>query len=228
VLEVPAHVYVPETAAPVKVEKIRAWGARVRQVGQFYHEAYQAALAHARRDGLAYVHAYADRSVIVGQGTVGLEFVEDRPNLDALLVAVGGGGLIAGIAAFVRQECPGIRVIGVEPEGAPSLHAALAAGGPVELERIDSIAADSMGAKIVGEINHALAARYVDRVVLVPDTEILAAQRFLWDEVRLVAEPGGAAALAGLLSGRAKLADGARVGVLVCGSNAQISPPGGH
>jgi len=227
VLGVPAFVYVPETASPVKVKKIRGWGAEVRQVGQYYHEAYLEARAHAERERLAYVHAYEDRAVVVGQGTVGLEFLEDRPELDAILVAVGGGGLIGGIAAYVGQERPRTRVIGVEPRGAATLFEALRAGRPVELERIASVAADSMGAKIVGELNYQLARRYVERVVLVEDAEILDAQRFLWEDARLVTEPGGAAAMAGLLSGRLELPPEARVGVLVCGSNAQISGLGG-
>src|SRR4051794_9122556 len=190
VLGVTAHVYIPETASPVKVEKIRGWGARVVQVGQYYHEAYAAAKEHAEREGLSYVHAYEDRAVVAGQGTVGLEFLQDCPNLDVLLVAVGGGGLIAGIAAYVGQTAPNVRVIGVEPVGIPTLHAALAAGQPVKLERIESFAADSLGAQSVGMLNYALASRYVERVALVTDDQIRAAQRFLWDEVRLVTEPG--------------------------------------
>jgi len=221
-LGVPAHVYVPETASPVKVEKIRAWGATLHQVGQFYHQAYEAASAHARAAGLAYVHAYADPAVVAGQGTVGLEFLEDRPELDAILVAVGGGGLIAGIAAYVGQTNPRVQVIGVEPVGIPTLYEALRQGGPVTLERLSSIAADSLGAQSVAPLTYELARRYVERVVLIEDEDIRAAQRFLWDEVRLVAEPGGAAALAALLSGKSGLAHAARVGVLVCGSNAAV------
>src|SRR5579884_3282549 len=222
VLGVPAFVYVPETASPVKVEKIRAWGAQVFQVGQFYHQAYQAAQERAEREGLAYVHAYADRAVVTGQGTVGLEFLDDCPDLEALLVAVGGGGLISGIAAYAGQSLGRPRVIGVEPKGIPTLYEALRAGRPVTLERIESIAADSLGAQSVAPINYELARRYVERVVLVSDEDIVAAQRFLWEEVRLVAEPGGAAALAALLAGTSGLPEGARVGVVVCGSNAAV------
>ncbi len=225
-LGVTAHVYVPETASPVKVEKIRGWGAELHQVGQYYHQAYLAAVEHAQRDDRAYVHAFADAAVLRGQGTVALEFLEDCPDLEVVLVAVGGGGLIGGMAAYLGQTNPRIRVIGVEPRGAATLYEALRAGEPVALERLDSIAADSMGAQIVAPINLEMAQRYVEQVVLVEDAEIVAAQRYLWDEVRLVAEPGGAAAMAALLSGRLDIPPGARVGVVVCGSNANIAGPG--
>lgn len=225
VLGVPSHVYVPITAPQVKVNRIRGWGAEVHQVGEVYHHAYLAALEHAERGGLPYLHAYADRDVVIGQATTGLEFLEDHPNLEALLVAVGGGGLIAGIAAYAGQASPGTRILGVEPEGAATLYRALEAGQPVALDRLTSYASDALGATSVGEINLALAQRYVERVVLVTDDEIRAAQRYLWEEVRLVAEPGGAAALAALLSGRVEIPHRARVGVLVCGSNASLSFP---
>jgi threonine dehydratase len=221
-LGVPATVYVPETAPRVKQEGIAGWGAEVRLVGREYAEAAEAAHADAQRTDRPFLHAYADRPVIAGQGTVALELLEDavRP-LEYLLVAVGGGGLIAGMAAFAA-EAAGPTVIGVEPEGAATLHAALAAGRPVDVERLDSLAADALGARRVGDLNHALAATYVSRVALVTDDEIVAAQRFLWEETQTVAEPGGAAALAALLSGAARVPDGARVGVLVCGGNTTL------
>ena len=223
-LGAPATVFVPETAPAVKCERIAAWGAEVRKVGQEYAVAAAAADEEARRTGRAYVHAYADAPVIAGQGTVALEFVEDAGGpLDSMLVAVGGGGLIAGMAAFLA-EMPYVTVVGIEPEGAATLHAALAAGGPVDVDRLDSVAADSLGARRVGELNYAIAKQHVARVELVTDDEIVAAQRWLWDEVQLVAELGAAAALAGLLSGKARVPDGARVGVLVCGGNAKGIP----
>ena len=218
-LGVPATVYVPETAPAVKREGIAAWGADVRLAGREYAVAAEAAHDDADRSGRPYLHAYADAPIIAGQGTVALEFLEDagRP-LDYLLIAVGGGGLIAGMAAYAVEE-GGPTVIGVEPEGAATLHAALAAGGPVDLDRLDSLAADALGARRVGDLNYALARQHVARVALVPDREIVAAQEFLWDEAQTVAEPGGAAALAALLSGAAEIPKGARVGVLVCGAN---------
>ena len=220
-LGVPATVYVPETAPAVKRERIAAWGADVRLVGQEYAAAAEAAHADAEQSGRPYLHAYADGPVIAGQGTVAIEFVEDAgPPLDYVLIAVGGGGLIAGMAAYLAEQ-PGLTVIGVEPEGARTLRAALAAGGPVDLDHLDSLAADSLGARRVGDLNYALAREHVERVALVPDVEIVAAQRFLWEETQTVAEPGGAAALAALLCGAAEIPEGARVGVLVCGGNAE-------
>lgn len=219
-----ATVFVPETAPAVKCERIAAWGAEVRQVGQEYAVAAVAADDEARRSGRPYIHAYTDATVIAGQGTVALEFVEDAGGpLDYMLIAVGGGGLIAGMAAFLA-EMPYVTVVGIEPEGAATLHAALAAGGPVDIDRLDSVAADSLGARRVGDLNYALAKQHVARVELVTDEEIVAAQRWLWEEVQLVAELGAAAALAGLLSGKARVPEGARVGVLVCGGNARGIP----
>jgi threonine dehydratase len=224
-LGVPATVYVPETTPAVKRERIAEWGAEIRLVGHEYAEAALAAHDDAERSGRPYLHAYADAPVIAGQGTVALEFVEDAgdPPLDYLLVAVGGGGLIAGMATAV-SEMPWLTVIGIEPEGAATLHAAWQAGGPTDLEWIDSFAVDSLGARRVGDLNYALARQHVARVELVTDDDIRAAQRFLWQEAQLVAEPGGAAALAGLLSGKARVPEGARVGVLVCGGNATALP----
>lgn len=223
-LGVPATVYVPETAPTVKRERIASWGATVRLVGCEYAEAANAAHDDAERDGRPYLHAYADPPVIAGQGTVALEFVEDAgmPWLDYLLVAVGGGGLIAGMATAV-SEMPWLTVVGIEPEGAATLHAAWQAGGPIDIDRLDSFAADALGARRVGDLNYALARQHVARVELVTDDDIRAAQCFLWEEIQLVAEPGGAAALAGLLSGKARVPEGARVGVLVCGGNAQVT-----
>lgn len=222
-LGVPATVYVPETAPLVKQQRIAAWGAEVRLVGREYAEAAAAAHDDAERHGKPYLHAYADAPIIAGQGTVALEFVEDAgaPPLDYLLVAIGGGGLIAGMATAV-SEMPWLTVVGIEPEGAATMHEAWQAGGPVDVARLDSYASDALGARRTGDLNYALARQHVARVELVSDDDIRAAQRFLWEEVQLVAEPGGAAALAGLLSGKARVPEGARVGVLVCGGNAQI------
>ncbi|MGE3268424.1 MAG: threonine/serine dehydratase [Chloroflexota bacterium] len=221
-LGVPATVYVPETAPLVKRERIASWGAEIRLVGQEYAEAAAAAHDDAEQHERPYLHAYADAPIIAGQGTVALEFVEDAgmPYLDYLLVAVGGGGLIAGMATAV-SEMPWLTVVGIEPEGAATLHQAWQAGGPSDIARLDSFAADALGARRVGELNYALARQHVARIELVTDDDIRAAQRFLWEEAQILAEPGGAAALAGLLSGKARVPEGARVGVLVCGGNAQ-------
>ena len=222
-LGVRATVYVPETAPAVKRERIAAWGAEVRLVGREYAAAAAAAHTEAERSGRPYLHAYADPPIIAGQGTVATEFVEDAgERLDYLLIAVGGGGLIAGMATAV-SEMPWLTVVGVEPEGAATLHAALAAGGPVDVERLDSLASDALGARRVGEANYALARAHVARVELVSDDDILAAPRFVWDAPQTLAELGGAAALAGLLSGKVRAPEGARFGVLICGGNATWS-----
>ena len=222
-LGVPATVYVPETAPLVKRERIASWGAEVRLAGREYAEAAAAAHDDATCHNRPYLHAYADAPIVAGQGTVALEFVEDAgmPFLDYLLVAVGGGGLIAGMATAVSDQ-PWLTVVGIEPEGAATLYTAWQAGGPADVERLDSFAADALGARRVGDLNYALARQHVARVELVTDDDIRAAQRFLWEEAQLMAEPGGAAALAGLLSGKARVPEGARVGVLVCGGNAQL------
>jgi threonine dehydratase len=209
----------------VKQQRIASWGAEVRLVGREYAEAAAAAHDDAERNERPYLHAYADAPIIAGQGTVALEFVEDAgaPLLDYLLVAIGGGGLIAGMATAV-SEMPWLTVVGIEPEGAATLYEAWQAGGPVDISRLDSFASDALGARRIGDLNYTLARQHVARVELVSDDDIRAAQRFLWEEVQLVAEPGGAAALAGLLSGKARVPEGARVGVLVCGGNAPGLP----
>jgi len=161
------------------------------------------------------IHAYDQVETLLGQGTVGLEFEQQCPNLDTLLVAVGGGGLLGGIAAWYSGK---IRLIGVEPEAAPTLANALTAGHPID-SPAGGIAADSLAPKRVGELMFPLAQKYVDRVILVKDHEIAQAQEALWSVLRIVTEPGGAAAFAALLSGRYQPAPGERVAVLLCGGN---------
>ena len=161
------------------------------------------------------VHAYDQEETLLGQGTVGLELEEQAPDLDTLLVAVGGGGLIGGVAAWYAGR---IRVVGVEPEAAPTLYRALEAGEPVDAPA-GGIAADSLAPRRVGSLMFPLAQRHVDRVVLVPDAAIRAAQEVLWRSLRIVAEPGGAAAFAALLSGRYVPQPEERVGLLICGAN---------
>ena len=167
------------------------------------------------KPGALEVHAYDHEDVLAGQGTVGREFEQDAPALTHILVATGGGGLIGGIAAWYAGS---VEVISVEPESCPTLHDALRAGEPVDAP-VGGLAADSLGARRVGGLMFPIARRFVSQAVLVPDEAILAAQRLLWDRFRLVAEPGGAAAAAALLSGRFVPPAGARVGVVVCGAN---------
>jgi threonine dehydratase len=211
----PARIFVPSISSPAKLEKIRGYGAEAIVGGATYVDALRASEAWIAKTGDMSVHAYDQPETLIGQGTVALELARQAPGIDVLLVAVGGGGLIGGIAAFFAGS---VEVIGVEPERAPTLHHALAAGRPVDVE-VAGIAADSLGARRIGENVLPIARRFVSRSVLVTDMEIVAAQRALWDVMRVVAEPGGAAAFAALLSGRYQPAPGARVAVLLCGAN---------
>ena len=211
----PARIFVPRVCSPAKIERIRGYGADLVITGERYDDALVASREWAAESGALSVHAYEQRETLLGQGTTGLEFEEQDPGLDTLLVAVGGGGLIGGIAAWYAGR---VRIIGVEPEKAPTLARALEAGRPVDAEA-GGIAADSLAPKRVGEMMFPIAQRYVSRSCLVEDDAIAAAQRALWDVLRVVAEPGGAAAFSALLSGRYRPAAGERVGVLVCGGN---------
>ncbi|WP_338664188.1 serine/threonine dehydratase [Pararoseomonas sp. SCSIO 73927] len=215
-LGIPAEIFVPAIAAPAKVARIAEAGARVVQGGDTYAEAFAASEARRGETGALSVHAYDQAEVLAGQGTVARELEADLPGLTHVLVAVGGGGLIGGIAAWFAGT--GVQVVAVEPEGCPTLHAALAAGRPVDAP-VGGLAADSLGARRVGGLMFPLAQGVVRESVLVADEAIRAAQRRLWSAARVVAEPGGAAALAALLSGAWTPPAGVRVGVLVCGGN---------
>ncbi|MCZ2804931.1 threonine/serine dehydratase [Modestobacter sp. VKM Ac-2983] len=210
-----ATIFVPAAAPEAKLARIRRYGADVVAVGRDYAEAYRASAEEESRTGALRVHAYDQPEVVAGQGTVAAELSEQAPDLDTVLIAVGGGGLIAGCASWYTDS---LRVVGVEPERAPTLHAARAAGHPVDVE-VGGLAADALGARRLGAIAAEVADRYVDEAVLVPDEAIREAQRLLWEELRVLAEPGGATALAALLSGAHVAAAGDRVGVVVCGAN---------
>ena len=219
-----AKVFVPEIAAPVKIEKIRRLGADIHVEGRTYFDALALCDAYVAASGALAVHAYDSPQTVAGQGTVGLEWEQDLaklglPGLDAVLVAVGGGGLISGVAAWFAGRT---RVIGVEPWGSRALHAALEAGRPVDVE-VKSVAADSLGARRVGAVNFDICRQFVERVALVDDEAIRAAQRQLWRDFNIVAEPGGAAAYAALLSGAYQPGEGERLGVLICGANADLA-----
>ena len=214
-LGVPAHIFVPTVSSPAKISRIRGYGADLVVGGDRYADALAASQAFAARSGALPVHAFDQEETLLGQGTIGLELARQAPDLDTLLVAVGGGGLIGGIAAW----CAGTpRVIGVEPESAPTLTEALAAGKPVDAEA-GGIAADSLAPRRVGELMFPIARAHIARVVLVPDAAIRRAQEALWESLRLVAEPGGAAAFSALLASAYVPAPGERVGVLVSGGN---------
>ncbi len=210
-----AHIFVPEIAPPAKRAGITAAGGTLHVAGENYVATRSACQAHQAKTGAAGIEAYMTTETIAGQGTLALEWTEQAPDLDTVLVAVGGGGLISGIAAGLAGR---IRVVGVEPEGAPTLHAALAAGRPVDVA-ISSLAADSLGATSVGPLNHTICGALVDHVALVNDAAIVAALRLLWQRFRIAAEPGAATALAALASGAYRPAPGERLGILVCGGN---------
>jgi len=211
----PAKIFVPDVASPAKIARIRGYNADLVVTGERYAEALAASQSWAAQSGAMAVHAYDQAETILGQGSVGLEFEEQDPALDTLLVAVGGGGLLGGIAAWYAGR---IKIVGVEPEAAPTLTRALEAGHPVDAEA-GGIAADSLAPKRVGELMFPIVQSYVDRVVLVSDEAIQSAQEMLWNVVRVAAEPGGAAALAALLTHGYQPKPGERVGVLVCGGN---------
>jgi threonine dehydratase len=214
-LKVPAKIFVPTVSSPAKVARIRGYGADLVVGGDRYADALAASEAWSAASGALTVHAFDQLETLIGQGTVGLELTSQAPRLDTLLVAVGGGGLIGGIAAWYGGA---VRVIGVEPQGAPTLTDALEAGRPVDAAA-GSVAADSLAPKRVGELMFPIAQAHVDRVVLVTDEAILSAQRALWESVRVVTEPGGATALAALRSGAYVPAPNERVGIVVSGGN---------
>lgn len=214
-LGIPAQIFVPTVASSEKIERIRGYGAELVVIGESYADALAASAHWAAESGALTVHAYDQPETLLGQGSVGLEFEQQAPNLDSLLVAVGGGGLIGGVASWYANR---IKIVGVEPEVAPTLHNALQAGRPVD-SPAGGIAADSLAPKRVGELMFPIAQKFVSDVVLVTDDVIQQAQQALWNVLRIVAEPGGAAAFAAILSGRYKPEPGERVGVLVCGGN---------
>ena len=212
---VPATIFLPSVASPSKVDQIRGYGARLEIAGDRYDDALKASERWVAETGATAIHAFDQWETLQGQATVGVEYEEQAPNMDALLVAVGGGGLIGGIAAWFAGRVP---VVGVEPEEAPTLTRALAAGQPVDAPA-GGVAADSLAPRQVGRLMFPLAQRYIPHTVLVTDDAIRDAQRALWKAMRIVVEPGGAAATAALLSGRYPVKRGQRIGVLLCGAN---------
>ena len=222
-LGIRARVFVPEMAPPAKIAKIKAYGAEAVIGGPSYAEAQQRCDAYVAETGALLVHPYNAVETIAGQGTLAKEWEEDLERLglgklDTVLVAVGGGGLISGVAAWFAGR---VKVVGVEPEGSRALYAALEANEPVDVS-VKSLAADSLGAKRVGELNFDIARKFVSQVVLVKDMAIAEAQRRLWADLSVIAEPGGAAAFAAIASGAYRPDRGERVGVLVCGANADL------
>ena len=215
VLGVPARIFVPEVSSPAKISRIRGYGADLVVTGAVYAEALAASEVWAASSGALPVHAFDQRETVLGAGTTGLELAAQAPGVTTVLAGVGGGGLISGIALACHE---GAAVLGAEPEGAPTLFRALAAGQPVDAP-MGSIAVDSLAPRRIGELPFSIARRHVRSVTLVSDAAIVSAQRLLWDRLRIVAEPGGATALAAVLSGGYSPAPDEHVAVVISGAN---------
>jgi threonine dehydratase len=212
---IPARIFVPTVSAAAKIERIRRLGAELVVTGDRYADALAAAQAWERSSGAMSVHAFDQPHTLLGQGTLGLELSEQTDYLDTVLVPVGGGGLIGGIASWLAGS---VRVIGVEPDGAPTLTRARAEGRPADAPA-EGVAADALAPRRVGELVFPITEAYVEDVVLVGDAAILAAQRALWQAVRIAAEPAASVGIAALLTGAYKPAPGERVAVVISGAN---------
>jgi threonine dehydratase len=202
---------------PAKAAKLERWGARLIWEGEVWDDANAAALAAADREGTAYVHPFADPAVIAGQGTLGIEVLEDAPETELAVVAIGGGGLIAGVATALKGLRPGLRIVGVEPVGAPKIHRSLRAGALVELAEVRT-AANTLAPRRSHELNFGIIRRTVEDVVLVTDEEMRDAARWLWFEAGVAAELSGAAAVAALRAGKVPLRGARSVCAVVCGA----------
>jgi threonine dehydratase len=215
--DVPATIYLPERAPQSTERRLGEMGARVERQGRDWDDAWAVAEAHAAKTGALLVHPFEDPEVIAGQGTIALELLEQLGKFDTVVVAIGGGGLIGGIAMVLKSLAPTIRVVGVEPTGATAMKDSMAAGKLVALERVETIAG-TLAPRAVGPHTLALASRYVDEVVLVSDAEMKAAMRTLWSELRVLVEPAGAAAVAAVATGKVPTRE-KRIAILVCGAN---------
>jgi threonine dehydratase len=213
----PVTVFLPTSTPTAKADKIRKWGARVIVEGSVWDEANRAAQAMAERDGFAYIHPFADETVITGQGTTALEILDDLPDVDTILVAIGGGGLISGVSRAAKLLKPGIRIIGIEPTGAPTLKRSLEAGKVIELPEITT-RAGTLAPRSSAQINFEMIRDHVDDIVLVSDEDMTRAAQWLWFEMGIAAELSGAAAVAVLLCGQYRPSPGEHVCALVCGA----------
>lgn len=218
---VPATVFVTESTTPEKLEKLKRWGAQVEIAGRIWNEANEKALRLAERSGAAYFHPFADPDVIAGQGTVALELLESLPDVDVLLVAIGGGGLISGMSIAVKALKPSVRIIGIEPEGSPTLRASIIAGEVVRLDAVTSRVATMSCAETDKGVFDIIRAN-VDEIVLVSDDAMRDAARWLWFELGIAADLSGAAAIAALRTGVVSVAEGVNVAALVCGAGADV------
>ena len=221
-LGIETRIFVPRSAPDVKVRAIAGLGAEVTQVGDTYAEALIASREAAVLPGALALHAYDALATVTGQGTLGSEIAVQVPDVETVLVAVGGGGLLAGVTCGLAGARPAARVVAVEPETCPTLHRAIGHGGPVEVS-VSGVAADALGASRLGSIAWAVASEHHTSSLLVGDDAIVEARQWLWTRTRVAAEPAGAAAFAALLSGAYVPRDAERVCVIVCGGNADPS-----
>ncbi|MBM3548864.1 MAG: threonine/serine dehydratase [Alphaproteobacteria bacterium] len=212
-----AVVYLPKSAPPEKAATIRAFGAEPITFGEVWDDSNAEAKRHAEREGMTYIHPFGDEPVILGQGTLGLEVLEDLPEVDIVLTAIGGGGFAAGVATAIKAAKPGVRIIGIEPVGAPTLHDSVKAGKLVTLDRIES-RVSTLSAKRSDQINLDLIGKNVERIVLVTDEQMRDAARWLWKELGIAAELSGAASVAALLTGKVELPKNAKVCAVICGA----------
>jgi threonine dehydratase len=214
-----AEIFVPTISSPAKVERLRNFGAHVNIGGRNYAEALALSRIRVAETGALSVHAYDDPNTLAGAGTLGMELEEQAGELDSVLIAVGGGGLIGGVAAWFQKR---VRVIGVEPEKAPTLTKALEAGAPLDVPT-GGVAADSLGATRAGDLMFPIAQQFIERMVLVSDDDIRRAQAELWKTLRVAAEPGGATVLAAILSGAYQPQPGERMALVICGGNTELA-----
>jgi threonine dehydratase len=213
----PARIYLPVSTPPAKIPKLESLGAKVIVEGAVWDDANRLALAAAEREGMTYVHPFANPTVIAGQGTVALELLEQRPDTRTILAAIGGGGLISGVAVAAKALDPTIRIVGVEPVGAPTLYESTHAGRLVELPKIETVAG-TLAPRKSAALNLEIISRYVDEIVLVTDEEMREGARWLWREHGIAAELSGAAALAAALTNKVPLSPTDLTVALVCGA----------
>jgi threonine dehydratase len=214
---VPTTIFLPENVSPPKVAKLKKWGADIRITGKVWDESNVAALKFAEETGAAYFHPFADPLIAAGQGTLGLEILDDLPSIDTILVAIGGGGLISGLSVAMKALKPSLRIIGIEPVGAPTLYDSLAAGRVVTLEKVTTCV-PTMAAGRTDERVFEIVRRHVETVVLLTDDEMKEAARWLWFELGIAADLSGAASIAALMTGKFRAAAGSHVCALICGA----------
>lgn len=219
----PATIYLPERATADREARIAAWGAKVVRHGAVWDDAHEAALAYADANDIPYVHSFEAETTIAGQGTVGLEMLDDAPEADLFLVAIGGGGLISGVATAIKQLRPHATIIGIEPVGAPSMQHSINAGTLSPLTSVSTFA-DTLSPRMVSQTTLELAQANVDRIVLVSDTQMLTAMRWLWQEANQLVEPSGAASIAAIQAGLIDVSSYRQPVALICGGNAGAEP----